>query len=302
MIKTEFVDDFLKYYYRAEILQNTKEKCGDNLQDNVTIYNCIYRKYAGFSNVLEDLTYGKDSPAQKRYKKIKHNLREWLYIYLFHRMTGSGASFHPDDHGYRNSIAHKVASKKTIKDMVEYVKRYDGVMFTSIGNQVPPFPKPAGTFYRTGGKLYLCEYAPKLINDLMMYLSIGQKGIKEAVDFCCRWHKRHGLKQYHFCLTAFIMDIAEYWPDLVDQDSHCYYGSNAIKALNVMYINDEKIPKKTWYEKCMQDLVNTTGNKPYSLEDVLCDAVRYWSDYIPKGYDHLTKEQVKRLSKLTIGD
>jgi hypothetical protein len=50
----------------------------------------------------------------------------------------------------------------------------------------------------------------------------------------------------------------------------------------------------------MQDLVDLTGNQPYSLEDVVCDAVRYWGNYVPKGYEHLQPHQITRLSKLKI--
>ena len=67
-----------------------------------------------------------------------------------------------------------------------------------------------------------------------------------------------------------------------------------------MYVNDEKSKKQLWYEQCMQDLVDLTGNQPYSLEDVVCDAVRYWGNYVPKGYEHLQPHQITRLSKLKI--
>lgn len=308
MLRTNFVNDFMSYYHRAKILQDRNTGllppstlCNDPLQDNVTIYNCVNRRYAGFSNVLEDLTYGDESPAQRRYKKYVFPLREWLYLYLFHRMTGSGASFGPKDHGYRNSIADKVAEQGTLEKMVDYIKAFEGVMFTSLGNQIPPFPKPSGSGYKTGGKLYLCEYAPRLVDDVLEWFQNWQlRGIKEAVDFCLNWHVKNGLKRYHFVLTAFVMDIAEYQPQLVDPDSHCYYGSNCIRGFDLMYVNDEKIKKQFWYEQCMQDLVDLTGNQPYSLEDVVCDAVRYWGNYVPKGYEHLQPHQITRLSKLKI--
>ena len=172
-------------------------------------------------------------------------------------------------------------------------------IFTSIGNQIPPFPKPEGPYER-GSELYIAEYMMNLVHDMQWYLreSGGGLVIKDTVDWANAWHKKHGLKQFHFVLTAWVMDIAEYFPQYVDPYSRVHYGKNAIEALELLFKNDG-YKKKDFYDAAMDYIVAHLKSpyaaddqergmgKAYSLEDVACDYVRYVGCYVPKGYGHL---------------
>lgn len=48
----------------------------------------------------------------------------------------------------------------------------------------------------------------------------------------------------------------------------------------------------------MTELINATGGKPYDIEDVCCDYIRYVNEHVPKGYDHLTEDQRQNKSTL----
>jgi hypothetical protein len=51
----------------------------------------------------------------------------------------------------------------------------------------------------------------------------------------------------------------------------------------------------------MDILVEATGGQPYSLEDVACDMIRYWTEYVPKnGYEHLLPAQKRNNSSLKV--
>lgn len=303
---TKYIEDFSQYYARASILNRRNAQqlpaetlSGDDLQDIIPIYDTIWRSWAGFSKVLEDSWKGPEGiHAGKRKVAMAHenilSLETWLYVFLVHRITGSGASFERD-HGYRNTCIIEMLDKglRDTKDMADYILSLDKPIFTSIGNQIPPFNKPVSP-YTTGGKMYLHRDAPKFCLDLAEYLGQGnngwKRGIKPMTDWILHWHKAHGMKQYKFVLTAFAMDIAEYFPQYVDQLSHVYMGKNAESSLNYIFDKTGKGSKDDFHDACMDHLMKMVesdpagANNPYSIEDVLCDFIRYVKNYIPKQY------------------
>lgn len=329
MIKTEFFNDFLVYYDKAMYLQqvNLKQRefgngTQDPIMDNITIYDVVNRRYAGFSKVLEDIT-GRRKTGLVRYKKYVDDLKleEFLLVCLFHRFTGSGASFmptilpdgtrNPKEHGYYNNHVDRICETLVMFGMegaIKYIVECKEPMVTSIGNQPPSLKNGDPSKYRLAMQYYFDNYAVEFINNLSNFLryrlsegSIVE--IKEGVDWCCNWHKSRGFKQWHFVLTAFIMDIAEYLPHLVDRDSHCYYGANCIKAFKMMFIKEksDKMKNDEFYEKCMTELCRERPtSKPYDMEDVCCDVIRYWTEYIPKGYEALSPEQTVNNSTLKV--
>lgn len=306
---TEYFDDFLAYYKRAKILEDRnhragkKKTCGDPLQDNVTIYDTVHRRYAGFSNVLRDL----HAAPNKKWK-----LPEWLFVYGIHRMTGSGASFFPKSegprrHGYCNVIAPHLATLNTIPQMVEFIRDYEPPMFTSYGNQPPPFPSPEEP-YRTGGRYYFCEIWPELVMTIVDGLD-GSDG--PSVASMCDWifslHKERGLKQFKFTHTAFVMDIADWHPKLIRPNTQCYYGANCLLAMNAMFSDNNRPKGKQFYHGAMDQLVEACSKilgeeaAPMDVEDCACDAVRYWNRFVPKfGYEHLTDGMRHTLSNISL--
>ena len=310
MIRTAFFEDFMEYHWRAKKLQDRNIGKGhpksltlDPLMDNVAIYDCVERKYAGFSNALEDLHGTRLPKGAERLPNYNFDLYIWNFLHLFHRFTGSGASFE-SDHGYRNSHIGPLAELGDVDKMVEYIVKNKKPMVTSIGNQPPSLKNPDPDKYRLAQQYYFAEHARDFIKDYTDYLQEGSiKSIKEAVDWCLDWHSDKGFKRWKFVMTAFVMDNAEYNPDLVDPKSHCYYGKNAANSMSLMYKKSGGDAKRkgSWEEQMMSDLVKVTGNKPYNLEDVLCDYIRYIKEYVPANdYDHLSPVEKRNDSILKV--
>jgi hypothetical protein len=316
---TKYLNDFLAYYQRAKLLEdrnhrNGRQKsCGDPLQDNVTIYDTVHRRYAGFSNVLRDLH---DPSRTKTRHAATWQLKEWLYIYGVHRMTGSGASFYPKSepnaHGYCNTpIFEMVGTSPSIKAMAQALaNRFSSgvASFTSLGNQPPPFPKPKFD-YKTGGAYYLCEVWPAFAKEIANILEAIDPDSRPSVASMTDWmldeNVRKGFKRFKFTMTAFVMDIADWHPEYISPLSQCHYGANCITAFNAMFSGDNKTKGKGFYHECMDQLVPLCSEilgeeaAPMDVEDCACDAVRYWMRFVPRhGYDHLKPAERKSLSKI----
>ena len=314
--KTRYFKDFEDYYVRASILNRRNAKLlsentqtEDDLQNVIPIYDTVWRSWAGFSKMLEDAWKGPigihagKKKLPRPYKDLL-DLEAWLYVFLVHRITGSGASFERD-HGYRNTVLVPLFNNidqlnlfdnfdtNEVNTMADFVFNYmkGAPIFTSIGNQIPPFNKPKAPYSR-GGEMYLHLEAPKFVNKLSEYLTSAPKqvGIKKMTDWILDWHKSNGMKQYNFVLSAFAMDIAEYFPEYVDQQSHVYLGKNAEASLEYIFRKTGKGSKDLFQDHCMEQLMKFAEtdpagpNTPYSIEDVLCDFIRYVKNYIPKQY------------------
>lgn len=301
----EYFEDFLLYAAKAKLVQNKCNlggapyigSCGDDLIENVTIYDTVERKHAGFQNMIQDLWFADNAPKyykwnadhKSRNQSYRHlhetwTRREWLFVFLTHRITGSGASFEID-HGYRNTILPELAKLKTAPEMVAWIKEYSGVMYTSIGNQIPAFPKPRDG-YKTGGKVYFGEYALQLVDDVWDFIddvnSDNRKVcIREIVDFMCAWNRQRGMKAFHFQYTATAADLADYYTDIVEEASHMYYGKNAQEAMDLFASKTGRINKAQFYDVVMEEAKIKTGGYPKDLEDVMCDYIRFVENYIP---------------------
>ena len=316
-MKTAYYDDFLLYYEKAKTLQeiNLSSPTGrehghspfhDPLMAWIPIYDCVERRYAGFSNAIQQVWWGSANPKKWQTVNLFDDLHDvfevedWLWLFLFHRLTGSGASF-DQDHGFRNNRVGYLAVLNTGRyGMREAALRLlaDGEpCFTSIGNQIPPFPKPVFPYNR-GSEVYIAKHSVQLVEFITGYIKeqsmYAPLSIVEVVDLIEAWSRRRGLKMFHFVLTAWVMDIAEYFPHYVDPKSHVNYGKNALESLSLMFDGF----KKKNVNDYMNLIMEATGNdEPMSLEDVLCDYVRYIEHYIPKGYiDKLEPWQTRNAS------
>lgn len=322
-IKTNlYFEDFIQYYNKAKKVQSECNlgggaylgSCNDDLMENITIYDTVERKHAGFQNMIQDLWYGSKAPKyykwdsnhqdrNKRYDKLHDRLTryEWLYIFLVHRITGSGASFEKD-HGYRNTIVPQLVTDNisSLGQMQTFIRGHEGVMYTSIGNQIPAFPKPT-MGYKTGGKVYFGQYSVPLVRDTWSFIdeinSSGRKAqIREIVDFMCSWNKENGMKRFHFQYTAVAADLADYYPESVDESSHMYYGKNAKEAMDLFAEKIGKVSKAEYYDLVMEASQRLTGGHPKDLEDVMCDYIRFVENYIPdskqKTYAHIDRAKM----------
>jgi hypothetical protein len=323
MIHTEFFNDFLEYYRKADILEKANLvpdlhlSVNDPLMESIAIYDTVHRRQAGFSKILEDIHGKRIRKDLVRLPDYTNRLDSTIFhfLHLFHRFTGSGASFqptllkdgsrNPKEHGYNNSLVGELAALASIREdlaidcMRELITTYHRPMVSSIGNQPPSLKNPDTNKYRLAMQYYFDQHAKDFVHDYLIHLVNTQRtlnaptGIKEAVDFSLDWHSERKFKRWKFVITAFVMDTAEYYPDLVDPSSHCYYGANCIKSFNLMF-EKEKSDKERgndYFEKCMTEVCQAVQGRPYDVEDVCCDYIRYVVEYVPKGYEHLTKAQ-----------
>lgn len=332
IIETRYWEDFKQYYDWAVQLQhiNISSETGrdtsedlhvpDPLMHYITIYDVVERKYAGFSNAIQQIWCGSENPKKWQIDRKFDGIHEvyseedWLWLFLIHRVTGSGASF-SWDHGFRNSILADMAlNANDHEDMRKFVldeMNLGRPIFTSIGNQIPPFPKPEGD-YKRGSELYIGEFMTDLVVDTLRYLqqSGGGLSVAKTVDWVNEWHKARGLKQFHFVMTAWVMDIAEYMPHYIDRYSRVNYGRNAVEALELLFDGEGFKNKRAFLDGAMDYVVSHLNSpyaeddqerglgKAYSLEDVCCDYVRYVGCYVPKGYEHLEAWQVNNNSMI----
>lgn len=303
LVKTDFYSDFIAYYNKAKVLQNKNKginpeaSVDDPLMDNISIYDTIQRRYAGFSKVLQDI-HGMREIGTPRLKSYNLTLEQFHYLYLFHRFTGSGASFqpryingqlNPKEHGYCNSIvgdlANILSQTNSFKAAASYICSYNNPMVTSIGNQPPSIKNKEPEKYRLAIQYYFDTHAHLFITDYCNFICKKQRTITEAVDFCLDWHSNKGFKRWKFVITAFVMDTADYFPELVDINSDCYHGANCIKTFNRIFAS----LKSSQHHEAMATIVNDTNGFPMDLEDVCCDYVRYLDEYHPKGYTTVYK-------------
>lgn len=326
---TKYYDEFLRYYQMAKTQQ---EECNlgrikhadssvqDDLMKHVELYDVVERKYAGFSQIVNDCFYGfsedhpywnkmKEGLMTKQRETVSKNwtgkrnvfgLKEWLYLFLFHRLTGSAINYSKKPSGYHNTLLFDMHKADDIPQMTQIIKQAIKPFYTSVGYQFPSFPKPQGR-YKRGGDYFLCEFVPRLAEDLARYLETpGKKNLREVGDFMFKWNADYGLRAYRFQYAAVIADIADWFPDFVNRESPFYYGTNAIECIEYLATKSIKMPKQDFLDAVMMKIYEDTGSFPYNAEDVACDSIRWIENYVKPGsdYDHLDFDHVWNSSSI----
>ena len=327
---TPYFVEAYHYWGRAKFLQDRNlglrlksAKSGCDLQDHIPIYDTVQRRYAGFSNVLEQLKYGDKAPKFRsnlergfHFPEFNGGAKAWLYVCLAHRITGSGASFE-FDHGWRNTIVPEMATatsgwrsdNQRIQKMAAWIhENQHRKMFTSIGNQIPPFNKIQDpSTFRLAGIEYLSIIAPKLVDKVWNWfderdkLKLGTAGIKVAVDKILGFQRDLGCRQFKFVLTAWVMDMAEYVPYFVEPNSDCYHGKNAQEALSVCFTPLSKIPAQEFFDRGTRLFCDVTNTYPMDVEDATpgCDLIRWLENYVPrKGFEYVVRHKIFNNSTL----
>ena len=328
MQTTKYYEEFKRYYALAED-QQAKTNLGwqdyegsttDDLMNNIQLYDVVERKLAGFSQIVNDAFYAntKDHPYydkiqaghaanQRKYMIEKwhdrhkvYGLREWLYVFLVHRITGSAINYGTIPSGYHNTILFDLYQYDTVDEMAKVIPHYRKTFYTSIGYQFPKFPKPPEG-YKRGGDYYLATYAPRLVNEMATWLeSSGKRDFREMGDWMFAWNEANGLCRYKFQYAAFLADIADWFPEFVNKESLFYYGTNAVECISYL-IEGKKKDQKT-LDAVMHMIYEDLGSVPYNAEDVCCDFIRWVENYIRPGahYDHVDRDNV--WSSCTIKD
>jgi hypothetical protein len=343
---TRYYEDFLRYFQMAALQQNQCNVCElppygmmkhmdcsipDPLMKNVELYDVVERKYAGFSQIVNDCFYGwtDKHPYWKKMEveKVttqrievatswsagqamkKFGLSDWLYLFILHRVTGSAINYATKPTGYHNTILPVLSNCSNIKDMTDVVRGYKKTFYTSVGYQFPAFPKPpADSGFKRGGDYFLCEYAPKLAQELARFLYGGHRitqsprrhTLREVGDFMLDWNTSHGLRRFKFQYSAVVADIADWFPEYVHRESSFYYGSNAVECIKYLATPKVRMKEIDFLDAVMKRVYKDTGSVPYNAEDVCCDYIRYVENYVRPGadYDHLDLDNVWNTSMI----
>lgn len=323
---TKYYDEYIRYFNLAldqqkkcnvsaeppyGMLSHAESDMNDDLLHHVELYDVVERKYAGFSQIVNDCFYGwtEEHPYWKKMEagKItrqrevvahdwtgKHKdfkLPEWLYVFILHRVCGSAINYSTKPSGYHNTLLFNLHKATTIEGMTEIVNKHPKPFYTSVGYQFPSFPKPPeGSNYKRGGDYYLTEFAPRLARDLADFLEKGGKrDLREIGDFMLKWNVDNGLRQYHFQYAAVVADIADWYPQYVNKESPFYYGTNAVECISYLAKPTKKMKPIEFLDKVMEKIYDDVKSYPYNAEDVCCDFIRWVENYVRPGadYNHL---------------
>lgn len=279
---TKYYDEFLRYFDLAlkqqelsnlGTVKHLESGMNDDLMEHVQLYDVVERKYAGFSQIINDIFYGwtpehpywaqmeaglvypQREEVAKNWtgKQNKLGLEEWLYLFILHRVCGSAINYATKPSGYHNTILFYLHECDTIEEMCEVIKQHPHSFYTSVGYQFPAFPKPPKPevnedvfvgmsnftepeyVYKRGGDYFLCEFAPRLARDMAAYLQSGEKKtLRELGEWMFKWNADNGLRAYRFQYAAVLADVADWYPDFVHRDSMFYYGTNAIECIGYL--------------------------------------------------------------------
>jgi len=325
---TRYYSDFLRYHEMATTQQaecnlgtvpHEKGSVKDPLMQHVHLYDVVNRKYAGFTQILLDLWYGLSPnhpyadklhdvrrPICKAFNGVQStwSMEDWLYVFLVHRVTGSGINYAKKPSGYNNTILPHLKYCESIDDMVKVIigRSVETKIYTSVGYQFCAFPKsPSG--FKLGGDYYLAEFAPRLARDLAEVLPSKRWNLRDLGHWMWDWNKRNGLRAYKFQYAAFVADVADFYPGHVDRTSAFFYGSNAEECISYLANPLGKGRKNSvdFLDAVMGRIYQDTGSVPYDAEDIACDYIRYVENYVRPGhdYDHLCRDSIWNTSSIT---
>ncbi|NND24144.1 MAG: hypothetical protein HKN86_05555 [Acidimicrobiia bacterium] len=290
---TKYYDEFLRYFDLAKKQQDlsnlghvphAESKLNDELMHHIELYDVVERKFAGFSQIINDCFYGWNSdhpywsrmnaglytPQRKEVatnwnnKRNEFGLEEWLYIFILHRVCGSAINYATKPSGYHNTILFNLHECSTIEEMCEVIKHHPTPFYTSVGYQFPAFPKPPKPevnedafvgmanfskpeyVYKRGGDYFLCEFAPRMARDMANFLRQGgKKDLRELGEWMFKWNTDNGLRAYRFQYAAVIADVCDWYPEFMNRESMFYYGTNAVECIGYLADPVEKKGKKS---------------------------------------------------------
>jgi hypothetical protein len=279
---TKYYEEFLRYFDLATrqqassnlgLVPHEQSGVNDDLMEHIYLYDVVERKFAGFSQIVNDIFYGwtpdhpyweamqKGQVTWQREQVAKNwtgkqnifDLEEWLYLFILHRVTGSAINYATKPSGYHNTVLFHLHDCDTIEQMIEVIKQHPDPFYTSVGYQFPAFPKPPQPkqtedlfigmtgfskpeyIYKRGGDYYLCEYAPRLARDMANYLRRGdKKDLRELGEWMFKWNADNGLRAYRFQYAAVIADVCDWFPEFMNLESMFYYGTNAVECIGYL--------------------------------------------------------------------
>jgi hypothetical protein len=283
-INSLVLDALDEYHYRSLTMQKflydktldvsedkLKEIVNDDLIFNVPIYDMLDRRYAAFSSFPEALKKKELDPKGHGLKYRHHTIEdkfEYLMCFYLFRLCGSGINYKPDSHGFGNFWICKdiLEGRQSSKEWLETIP--ESKFSDNKGYLLPQFS--------IGLRNFIKNHSMNLVSEIYDYCLQSSRTIIDVVDFGNKWMLDNGFKRTTFVLSAFAADIAEYYPETVDQWSMIYAGTNAKKCIKAIFENTRE-------HEAIEFLSKRYNAPPYSVEDSrLCDPVRYFLDYQSK--------------------
>lgn len=320
---TKYAQETLHYLARARKLRKAgvtfgkplknslRREIDDELMTTIPIYDTDKRLYAGFNKILHILRYGNKSefyphalgPFQPDDLGEGHEktwtLPTWLYVFIIHRVTGSGINYNKNPSGFYNSPLVRFDdcnTGKEIRNRLKLMVAQNAKMFTSNGYQIQPFKRTMGQ-YALGGHEYLLEHAHVLAVKLAKYIEAQKRSFMDIISFANRFNQRIGLNRFTFAYAALAADIADFFPQNVKLDSYFPAGTKAYACLQWQFKQIRKCSKDAFVEEAIDWLADKTGLLPYDVEDCgACDVMRYLENYVAHSrgndYDHIDRDAV----------
>lgn len=283
-INNQVLDALDEYHERSLLMQKAwydkslnvtddqlKEMVNDDLIFHVPIYDMLDRKYAAFSSFPEALKMRELDPKGYGIKYKDHDIKDdfdyFMCFYLF-RLCGSGINYKPGSHGFGNFWVCDEILKGNHTHDLWLNSTPDSKFCDNKGYLLPQFSMGLRNFIQTHSK--------ELVKHLYESVQKQKRSIIELVDIGNKWMNDRGFKRTTFVLSAFAADIAEYYPNYVDQWSMIYAGTNAKRCIKAIF------GKANQFE-AIEFLSKRYNAPPYSVEDSrLCDPVRYFEEYQSK--------------------
>jgi len=321
---TEYAQETLYYLARARKLRESGVTFGkplknsvrravdDDLMCKIPIYDTDKRLYAGFNKVLHILMYGRNSqfypdalgPFNKSQLGEGHeknwSLPVWLYVFIIHRVTGSGINYNKNPSGFHNSALTKFNDCTTGKEVRQTLKALIAAnekLFTSNGYQIQQFKLTKPGRYALGGHEYLMEHAHVLAVKLADYIEAQNRTFTNVIDFCNKFNRSIDLNRFTFAYAALAADIADFYPNKMVLDSYFPAGTKAFACLQWQFKKLRSCSKDAFVEEAIGWLSDKTGLLPYDVEDCgACDVMRYLENYVAHSpgndYEHVDRDAI----------
>lgn len=330
-VKQDYYDNCIKFLEQAfwfEMNCNVGTKSPDeapfkdDLMKSATMYWAVNRRHTSWCGLLYDVAFPDKHPwkhnlseKQKRilaetYKTNHYKtwtMKEYLFIFFVHRLTGSAMDYSLDAYGYGNSVLPYLAGSKDIDEMFTRFKAYPLPKYTSKGYQIAAFPKipeSKKSEYRLAGDHFICEILPELIDDMLDLFDKNPGKLftqRELVNFMLDWNTSRGFKRFKFPYNNVVSDIAMLVPGYVDEFSLVDLGPNAKEAFDIIIDfsdNPNKKAREQLYDELLMKIRTELSFNPsvVSVEDSVCVFVHWIENHIDitkhGHYKHLDLDKV----------
>lgn len=268
----------------------------DDLIANVPIYDMLDRRYAAFNSFLEALNLKHEDPKGNG-KHFMHchsisdlEIEDAIALFYLFRLCGSGINYKPNvggnplgTHGFGNFwvIDSILEGRNTLSEWLEDLELLSKPFTDSKGYLLPMISYkeiPNGHMRK-----FILEETRGIVNTILNLVICNKQTIMEVVDVLNIYLNSRGFKKQFFVLSATAADIAEYFPNIVCQNSMIYAGTNAKKCIKALFKKDKPMSQLKFESECLEFLSDRYGAPPYSVEDSrLCDVHRYFQDFQSK--------------------